>query len=172
MPIEDEWRRGYARQAWADLKTREMLSGPAGRDVPECHRLHFLQMACEKLVKAHLYFGGSPPGKIQSSHAVIAKHLPIIVNEYYRRQKGQNLPHHLMARVRSLSREIELLAPAVDNAGLQPANCEYPWLDTATRRVFVPVDYGFRNLDLPREVAGRLILKIMPVAIAALSEPT
>jgi hypothetical protein len=125
-------------------------------------------MACEKLVKAHFFDVGSIPAKALTSHAVIAKHLPGIINEYYRRQTGKSLPQHLLNRVRALSREIELLAPAVDDAGQRPANCEYPWLDAAGRRVLAPAEYPFRNIDLPREVAGRMILKVLPIAVTSL----
>jgi hypothetical protein len=44
-----EWRVAYAKQALADLLARERLLEHS--DVPECHQLHFLQMACEKLCK-------------------------------------------------------------------------------------------------------------------------
>jgi len=45
------WAVGYARQAQADFQTVEKLQAVS---VPECHKLQFLQMACEQLVKAHL----------------------------------------------------------------------------------------------------------------------
>jgi hypothetical protein len=169
MAINDQWRRGFAVQALADLGTYGLLSRQPAGAVPKCHRLQFLQMACEKLVKAHLFETGAVPASALASHAVIAKHLPRIVNEYYRRQTGHSMPHHLYQQVRSVSREIELLAPAVDDAGRQPANCEYPWVDAACSRIFVPAEYEFRNLDLPREPAIRLILKVLPVAIDALA---
>ncbi len=168
MSLKDQWRRGYAIQAQADLQTREFLRHPAASRIPDCHRLQFLQMACEKLVKAHLFTGNVLPANLLTSHAVIAKHLPGLVNEHYRRQKGRSMPRHLFGQVRALSRQIELLAPAVDDAGRQPANCEYPWLDRGKNQVFVPAEYQFGNLDLPRQPAGRLILKVLPLAIAAL----
>ena len=68
-----------------------------------------------------------------------------------------------------MAREIELLAPAADDAGRQPANCEYPWLDVTGNQVYVPAEYAFRSLDLPREPALRLILKVLPIAIQALA---
>ncbi len=43
-----EWSIGYARQADADFKTFEAMQA---MEVPACHKLQFLQMACEKLVK-------------------------------------------------------------------------------------------------------------------------
>ncbi|MGA6980922.1 MAG: hypothetical protein WCC95_04355 [Candidatus Sulfotelmatobacter sp.] len=52
MPATDQdWARAYAKQALSDLDAREKLES-AG--VHKCHRLHFLQMAAEKLCKAYL----------------------------------------------------------------------------------------------------------------------
>jgi hypothetical protein len=171
MSLQDHWRRGFAVQARADLETLDLLSRQPVDAVPKCHRLQFLQMACEKLVKAHLLDVGTfTPGRLRI-HTVVAKHLPRVIDEYYRRQKGRSMPPHLFQRVRSMAREIELLAPAADDAGRQPANCEYPWLDVAGNQVYVPAEYAFRSLDLPREPALRLILKVLPIAIQALAAP-
>jgi hypothetical protein len=48
MATGAEWSTGYARQADADFKTFEAIQVLS---VPECHKLQFLQMACEKLVQ-------------------------------------------------------------------------------------------------------------------------
>jgi hypothetical protein len=51
-PATDQnWARAYAKQALSDLDARDEL---AIRGVQKCHRLHFLQMAAEKICKAHL----------------------------------------------------------------------------------------------------------------------
>jgi hypothetical protein len=46
---DDSW--AYAKQALSDLDARESLVS-AGSS--KCHRLHFLQMAAEKVCKAYL----------------------------------------------------------------------------------------------------------------------
>ena len=51
------WAVGYARQSQADFQTFEKLQPMS---VPECHKLQFLQMACEKLVKSHLDWTFTP----------------------------------------------------------------------------------------------------------------
>ncbi|MCX5672129.1 MAG: hypothetical protein NTU94_12495 [Planctomycetota bacterium] len=169
MSLHDQWRRGYAVQARADLETLDLLSRQPVDAVPKCHRLQFLQMACEKLVKAHLLdIGTYTPDRLRI-HTVTAKHLPPIMNEYYRRQTGRSMPPHLYQRVGRMAREIELLAPAADDDGRQPANCEYPWPNVAGNQVYVPAEYAFRSLDLPREPALHLILKVLPIAIHALA---
>ena len=60
------WAVGYARQAQADFQTFEEFQAMT---VPECHKLQFLQTACEKLVKAHLCFENADPSGLQTSHA-------------------------------------------------------------------------------------------------------
>ena len=72
MATGEAWSIAYARQASADLDTYEfMQDGP----VPECHKLQFLQMACEKLVKAHLCGTGTPPASLQASHGYVSTQL-------------------------------------------------------------------------------------------------
>jgi hypothetical protein len=46
-PATDQaWASAYARQALSDLATRELLASTGAH---KCHRLHFLQMAAEKV---------------------------------------------------------------------------------------------------------------------------
>src|SRR5690348_2386737 len=84
MPTNQEWSQAFARQARADFDTwyalQNYLSIPDDvRSPPRCQKLHFLQMACEKLAKAHLLRAGSALSDLETSHAYIAKHLPLIV---------------------------------------------------------------------------------------------
>lgn len=74
------WSVGYARQADADFNTFQFLQQAQG-DVPQCHQLQFLQMACEKLVKAYLCGEGTDPATLQSSHAYVASTLPIVLRQ-------------------------------------------------------------------------------------------
>ena len=72
--------------------------------------------------------------------------------------------------IRQLAREIDLLAPAVDDDGRRPDNCEYPWEDD--RGVLhVPAEHGFGGLGtLHRHRAGSTLLKIILAAVAELRE--
>lgn len=79
MATGDEWAAAYARQADADFQTFQKLQD---LPVPDCHRLLFLQMACEKLVKAHLCGPvGTDPVAVQTSHAYIAGTLPVVLRQ-------------------------------------------------------------------------------------------
>jgi hypothetical protein len=67
------WARGYAKQALSDLEAREILvSGNAEK----CHRLHFLQMASEKVCKAYLTMANGHEN-VRKTHAYVARNLPI-----------------------------------------------------------------------------------------------
>ena len=124
------WSRGYAQQAQADLNTREVLLSAT---VPACQHLHFLQMACEKISKAHRCLGGAAPETLMHSHGFAAKVLPQIARELLRRSAFvahlEVADSGIEAMVRQLAREVDLLAPTVDDDGRRPDNCEYPWED-------------------------------------------
>jgi hypothetical protein len=140
-------------------------------DVPACQHLHFLQMACEKLCKAHLCGQGTDPVQLQHSHAYIAGTLHGIAREQFARLGGRRLKDHttMLTQIRHLAREIELLAPTVDDGGRRPQNCEYPWEDALG--VHVPAEYEFPNLDLLHGASGRLLLRLIPYAIEQIIAP-
>ena len=167
MSITDDWRRAFARQAEADFETWDRLQSQ--RDVPDCHKLCLLQMACEKLAKAHLCTEGSEPEKLQTSHAYFAKAFPKIAEYHYARtRKSRGKYKGVFKPMSLLAREIELLAPSVDDGGRRPDNCEYPWQRT-DGTLCVPVGYTFPNLSLLTEPVGRTMLKIIREAISHLT---
>jgi len=163
MPTAMQWRAAFARQARADLSARDQLL--ANAKIPASQHLHFLQMACEKLCKAHLCGRGADVTDLQRSHAFIGKQLPLIAREQLG-VRGRGDSKWLIRAIRSLARRIELLAPAVDDGGRHLANCEYPWAD-AQNRVVIPAEHDFQ-IDLQRDTAGRRLAKIIHSAVAEL----
>jgi hypothetical protein len=159
MASASEWSRGYARQADADFKMFQMLE-PL-RDVEACHKLLFLQMACEKLVKAHLCGGGTDPVALQRSHGYVAGTLPVVLRQ---QAVAVNFtgPHArwVLQHAKHLSQEIEVLAPAVKRGGQRPDNCEYPWED-GDGNLRVPLDWSFHPARLLVVPAGRSFLKLL-----------
>lgn len=157
------WQHAYAVQAKADFAASNILR--QSPSLPQCLSLHCLQMACEKLCKSYLCSQKVEPRFLQASHAYTTKNLP----EMFLRQREslglRSLRQYstLMKQVRNLAREIELLAPTVDNQR-RPDNCEYPWEDGAGN-VVVPAEYSFAALSLLTEPAGQELLKILPFAI-------
>ena len=159
MASAEEWSRGHARQALADLDQYESL---AQTDTVEtCLKLQFLQMACEKLVKAHLCDEGTDPKDLQTSHAYIAGTLPNILRQQAAHVNfGGALARWVLNHSKHLSQEIDVLAPAVKRGGNRPDNCEYPWED-ATGTLHVPLDWSFQPAQLIAIPAGQSFLKLV-----------
>lgn len=159
-----DWALAYARQADADFRAWELYERHPEAVAAECHKLLFLQMACEKLCKTHLIRGGTPPEALQDSHGYIANPLPIVI----RREiisSGQTLRkmQGVLNQVRHLAKEIDVLNPAVRRNGHRPDNCEYPW--EAGDDVCSPLDWTFHPLRLITAPAGRTFLKLLRGAI-------
>ena len=165
MSRSAEWAAAFARQAGADLATWEKLQPVA--DVPECHKLQLLQMACEKLAKAHLCKAGSDPGVLQSSHAYISKNLPIIIRQQIEVSNRRDAAW-VVQLAGHLAREIEMLAPAVWRGGRRPDNCEYPWEDEGGV-LHSPLDWTFTPSTLLTTAAGRTFMKLIRDAINRLT---
>jgi hypothetical protein len=166
MASPEDWAVGYARQAAADFEMFLYLQELSW--VPQCHRLQFLQMACEKLVKAHLISGGEDPSKLQSSHSRVAGTLPVIIRQQLiisgvgTHNAKWNIQH-----ARLIAEEIEMLAPAVKRGGARLDNCEYPWED-ASATLHVPIDWTFKPSELLLAQAARTFLKLVLDAIKRL----
>lgn len=163
--LKQAWSRAFALQAISDFEAREhLLSNPR---LPECHQLHFLQMAFEKTAKAHLIAGGTDPFAIQSSHAYIAKVIPTIMRDALGRTAGARQSWVIDA-VRQLARRIELLHPQVDDGGSVPTNCEYPWPDR-NGSVIAPSQHAF-SLNLHSEKTAISMIKEVRVRASELAE--
>jgi hypothetical protein len=162
MATNAEWATAYARQADADLETFQLIQD---LPVPQCHKLQYLQMACEKLVKAHLCGLGTDPATLQTSHAYVASTLPVVLRHQavFVNFRGKQA-REVLKRARHLAQEIEILSPAVDRAGRRPDNCEYPWEDDRGT-LHVPLDWSFQLSQLIVIPAGRRILKLIRGAI-------
>lgn len=159
-----DWALAYARQADADFRAWELYEQHPEAVAADCHKLQFLQMACEKLCKAHLIQGGTPPEDLQASHGYIANPLPIVIKRQIL-STGQNprTMQGLLTRIRHLAGEIEVLNPALRRAGRRPDNCEYPW--EAGDQVISPLDWTFPPLRLVTVPAGRTFIKLLKGAI-------
>lgn len=173
MPSKEDWCRAFAKQAQADFTAWNALQLylrlPEGSvPLPRSQKLHFLQMACEKLVKAHLLKGGSRLADLEQSHAYIAKHLPIIVRQQMiLNGENERVANSVREQCKRLAREIELLSPAVRGGGKRKDNCEYPW--ERGGKLYVPAEWPFNNLDLLTAREGRNILKRISEAINRLA---
>lgn len=158
------WVKALAMQADADLRAWQRYEENPIALVSECHKLQFLQMACEKLCKAYLIQAGARPEDLRASHGYIANPLPVIIRQQIidmgrdpRRMQG------VLTQVRYLAEEVEVLSPAVARDGRRPDNCEYPW--HAGDDVISPLKWTFNPSRLCTAPAGRTFLKLLREAI-------
>ena len=136
-------------------------------DVPQCHALHYLQMATEKLAKAYRFRDTSTAVEaLLTSHVGFQRFLNSFLLSPQMREEYQGRHAHL-DRIRRdcepISRAIEQLAPAVDRKNT-PVNAEYPWC--TTDQVTAPVDYGFPELCFARSAKGRMFLNLITRAMS------
>ena len=162
------WAQAYARQSLSDLDAYEVVK--AASQLPRCQPLHFLQMACEKLVKAHLCALGSNPEDLRKSHVYIARNLSLVLRERIARltPAERERSRWLVDSLPAVAREIELLAPSATAGGSREENCEYPWQDAAGE-IQCPAEYSFPNLGIINSRHSILLLKLLRAAAEELS---
>lgn len=159
-----DWALAYARQAEADLRAWELYQQHPEACAAECHRLLLLQMACEKLCKAHLIRSGTPPSALQASHGYVANPLPKVIEQFIvTTGQGPRKFRGVLPLIRHLAREIEMLSPAVRRDGRRPDNCEYPW--EAGDRVISPLNWTFYPSHLVATPGGPVFIKLLKGAI-------
>jgi hypothetical protein len=163
------WAQAYITQARSDWALFERLQALV--DVAPCHRLHYLQMACEKLAKAYRFRDtGTLPSSLLTQHVGFAKFLNSFLLSPQIRERFDGKLEQLRANQREcnrIAREVEQLAPAVDR-GNSPQNAEYPWWDG--ERIITPCQYDYPNLSLLREKGGRAFLKWVREALERFDE--
>lgn len=164
---DDARRRAFATafiaQARSDWRVYRVLSERS--DVALCHQLHYLQMACEKMAKAYrLRDTKAAVDELVSKHSGFSKFVSpfftaVLKPEYL--GKDEQLTG-LLSRARTIAREIEKLAPAMDRVAV-PENAEYPW--ERDGRVTAPCDYAFPALELLKQAGGRAFLNLVERAL-------
>jgi hypothetical protein len=133
------WTKGLLKQAQSDYEMYGKLSDPS---VPICHRLHYLQMACEKLAKAFSRKKNTHPPKRHTALVSFLQHSK--QRNIYEALGYANNPLAYSAYIDSLmdiALKIENLAPAGGGKDGK-VNPEYPWKD-AVGNIQVPVDYPY-----------------------------
>lgn len=138
------WRAAYFTQAQNDYGVFREFKGRT--DIAMCHKLHYLQMATEKLARAFL----SPPSGVQPPrvHTALVKFLRMSKGRpEIRRQLGyeDNFPAccTYIESLLGLAERIEGLAPVGSDERVNP---EYPWAD-AVGNVLCPANYAFPEFN-------------------------
>ncbi len=169
----DAWAAAYAKQSRSDFAVFEMFTNqilvkqcPLLGQVEQCHSLHYLQMACEKIAKAYRFRDTATPIEdLLTSHVAFSK----FIEGFLKAPDVKDMHKNKVSVLRNISRyarqyaeRIELLAPALGSEK-QPSNAEYPWADAM--KIVIPCEYSFQDLDLLIEPEGRNFLKIIEIAI-------
>jgi len=134
------WREAYFTQAWSDYR---VFRGLNTERHPLCHKLHYLQMAAEKLAKGFLCSTNDPPPK--RTHLAFVPFLHVSkTRPEWRRQLGYGDNYRAYTSyidsLLPLAEKIERLAPV--GGTFDRTNPEYPWKDEEGK-VTCPALYGF-----------------------------
>ena len=145
----------FLRQARSDYSVFERLRAEDRSAVPECHVLHYYQMATEKLAKALLARSAQPVGR---KHVAFTRVAAVLEGrDDVLKAIGCPEPREMgrfLARAEPMFRQVEGLSPkvagdAAQASGLQHEqgrNVEYPWweLHPSTGQEWVaPADHTF-----------------------------
>jgi len=152
-----EHQRLFLVQARTDFEV--FIAFQYQKTTPQCHALHYLQMATELLGKAYDWRKGRPT---KLSHCAFVKFLKSLeTNEKAQKQIGYDRKNakwaQLIRKSKSIAEQIEDLAPALAEDGPNP---EYPWpRDSPT---ITPAEFEFAVwLELTETTDGRQFLNLL-----------
>jgi len=139
----NDWSRAYAKQGASDLSVYKFLSAP-GANISDCHRLHYLQMAGEKVAKAYQFRHTQKRLEdLLSNHVALPEFINLYCQSGAMKAKYAGREEQLgvdRRDLRHLAQEIEKLAPAVDRLR-SPMNAEYPWTNGVA--LVVPTEHAY-----------------------------
>ena len=131
--------QAFHAQARSDFLVYEHL---AAQSLPECHALHYLQMAAEKVAKAVILRSNPTFGNSHVAFSILPHHL---ARPDLGRALGWQDDRKYLAflkAVKPLLRAVEELCPAIESG----VNTEYPWEGRAadgTMAWQVPAEHRF-----------------------------
>jgi hypothetical protein len=162
MSTWQNWQAAFLRQARSDWKAYQKTTE---LQWPYCDRLHYLQMATEKLSKALLVAGDMELENLTGSHAAFVNFMRA-ASKNRKLQKPLGLkksPLRLhFQKLMPLAYEIQSLAPTLAKDGPNP---EYPWEDPAGN-IFAPTDYSFPLINrLQKTPQGIQLLRHIEIFI-------
>ena len=136
-----DWRTAYLTQAKSDYAMPLKLNR---EEALLCHRLHYLQMATEKLAKGFLTPSGG--ARYPRTHNAFADFVKIAD-----RRPDLRVASHFTKRSQFAAYIASLLETAKKVESLSPdgedhSNPEYPWEEKGV--IMLPTEYPFADLDL------------------------
>lgn len=156
------------QQAQSDYEVFALVRG-IGQ--PQCHSLHYLQMATEKLAKAYFWREGRPRPKSHVGFVQFLRFLGAVRQEERERLAGLfsfNRFLDFQKRIKTLlpiAYDLERLAPSLANEGPNP---EYPWPHTQPE--VAPAKYNFPIWTALTSGSGRDLMRVVHIAIARFAD--
>jgi hypothetical protein len=142
----------YLTQARSDLRAYDLLTA-----ADSCHRMHYLQMATEKLSKAYFWRVGQP---LKKRHDYFMKFMRAVgSNGNVGKAVGIKTSNHWEAYIDGVlpvAQVIEGMAPTEADDG---PNAEYPWPHEAP--VSAPANYHFPLEDELVTPRGKRFLDVL-----------
>lgn len=139
------WREAFLAQAWSDFEMFDVHLN--GANVALCHRLHYLQMATEKLAKVLSLAPQCEEPPPFTHHILIAQLDLIPQNKTLRNSLGYQgrtgQLKQMLRKLRPTAQRVEDLAPSRET--ISQANAEYPWKGPHDS-VFAPCHHEFPEL--------------------------
>src|SRR6266852_9840466 len=133
------WQEAFRVQASSDWKVYKNLNSNSFED---CHQLHYLLMASEKLAKAHL---SNPTNPAQKSHTSLREFVHICgsipnLRKYINSNYNANQIRQYISTLKIICEKLLSVIPK----GTKDINVEYPW-EEGSGSVLVPCQYKFVN---------------------------
>lgn len=146
--MANPWREAFLKQARSDFEAFKLL-----KDAHLCHRLHYLQMATEKMAKGFLCdpSRSDQPKKVHEAFGKfmrVARTMPRLARVCGCRPAQFKM---YLEGLTPLAAEIERLAPT----GPPHPNPEYPWEQNGV--VVVPMEHTFPSLNLARPKMQKML---------------
>lgn len=158
----NNYQQLWWEQAKSDQGVFELLRGSG---VGQCHSLHYLQMATEKIAKAYFWRSGVAPPKSHTGLVQFFRFLGHIgprdrqrVAELFSFGRFEDFQVWIRA-ILPLAYELERITPDLANNG---PNTEYPWPHADP--VEAPVNYHFNLWGLLNSGQGRDFMRVVRIA--------
>jgi hypothetical protein len=162
----------YQELWWQQARSdHEVFVLVRGQGMAQCHSLHYLQMATEKLAKAYFWRSGSPPPR---SHAGFVQFLRFLgqvrpsdrdrVANLFSFARFVDFQNWIRA-ILPIAYDLERLTPDLANDGPNP---EYPWPHAQPRSA--PANYNFQIWGSLSNAQGRDLMRVIRIAIERFQE--
>ena len=133
------WPQAFRVQALSDWKVYKNLNS---NSFEECHQIHYLLMASEKLAKAHL---SGPTNPTQKSHMSLREFIHGCASIPNLRKYINN--NYNASQFREYINSLKIISEkllSVIPKGIKDINVEYPW-ESGSGLVVAPCQYTYLN---------------------------